>query len=135
MKDSLGKTKVMVNGGMTKDGMSKSTVDQCGICSMTVKANSVLCVQCSKWIHGRCAGIKITCRKCEGNIVGSVAGRKFCNDVESVRKFTYLGDMVSAGEGCEAAVTARTRCGWVKFKECGELLYQEISYTAERGCL
>ena len=22
-----------------------------------------------------------------------------------------------------AAVTARTRCGWVKFRECGELLY------------
>ena len=27
------------------------------------------------------------------------------------------------GEGCEAAVTARTRCGWVKFGECSELLY------------
>ena len=27
------------------------------------------------------------------------------------------------GGGCEAAVTARTRCGWVKIRECGELLY------------
>ena len=25
--------------------------------------------------------------------------------------------------GCEAAVTARKRCGWVKLRECGELLY------------
>ena len=25
--------------------------------------------------------------------------------------------------GCEAAVTARTRCGWVKYMQCGELLY------------
>ena len=41
----------------------------------------------------------------------------------TVREFTYLGDSVSAGGGCEAAVTARTRCGWVKFRECGELLY------------
>ena len=24
---------------------------------------------------------------------------------------------------CEVVVTARTRCGWVKFRECGELLY------------
>ena len=24
--------------------------------------------------------------------------------------------------GCEAAVTARARIGWMKFKECGELL-------------
>ena len=25
--------------------------------------------------------------------------------------------------GCEAAVTARARIGWTKFRECGELLY------------
>ena len=31
--------------------------------------------------------------------------------------------MVSDGEGCEAAVTARTRCGWDKHRDCGELLY------------
>ena len=30
---------------------------------------------------------------------------------------------MSVGGGCEAAVTARTRCGWVTFMECGELLY------------
>ena len=30
---------------------------------------------------------------------------------------------MSAGGGCEAAVTARTRCGWVKIREWGELLY------------
>ena len=36
-----------------------------------------------------------------------------CHEVESVRELTYLGDRVSVGGGCEAAVTARTRCGWV----------------------
>ena len=30
---------------------------------------------------------------------------------------------MSAGGGCEAAVTTRTRCGWVKFTEYGELLH------------
>ena len=39
-------------------------------------------------------------------------------------ELTYLGDGVCAGGGCEAAVTARTRCGWVEFRECGELLYE-----------
>ena len=39
------------------------------------------------------------------------------------REFTYLGDRVSAGGGREAAVTARTRCGSVKFRKCAELLY------------
>ena len=28
-----------------------------------------------------------------------------------------------AGGGCDAAVTDRTRCVWIKFRECGELLY------------
>ena len=31
--------------------------------------------------------------------------------METVSVFTYLGDRMSAGGGCEAAVTARTRCG------------------------
>ena len=48
---------------------------------------------------------------------------KLCDEVETLREFMYLGDRVSAGGGCEAAVTARSRCGWVKFRECGELLY------------
>ena len=47
---------------------------------------------------------------------------KSCDEVGTVREFTYLGDRVSVGGGCEAAVTARTRCGWVKCRECGELL-------------
>ena len=34
---------------------------------------------------------------------------KLCDKVETVRKFNYLGDFVSAGGGCEAAVTARKK--------------------------
>ena len=48
---------------------------------------------------------------------------KLCDEVETVREFTYLGDMMSASGGCEAAVTARTRCGWGELMECCELLY------------
>ena len=36
--------------------------------------------------------------------------------LKTVSDFTYLGDRVSAGGGCEAAVTARTRFGWIKFR-------------------
>ena len=39
-----------------------------------------------------------------------------------MRGFCYLGDRVNAGGGCKAALTARARIGWVKFRECGELL-------------
>ena len=43
--------------------------------------------------------------------------------METVGKFTYLSDMFSAGRGCEAAVTARTRCGLVNIRDCGEIMY------------
>ena len=34
----------MVNGGITKDGMSKSKVDACGVCSLIVKRLTQLSV-------------------------------------------------------------------------------------------
>ena len=42
LKVNLGIAKVMVYGGITKDGMSKSNVDPCGVCSLRVKASSVI---------------------------------------------------------------------------------------------
>ena len=41
LKVKLGKTKVMVSRGITKDCVSKSKVDLCVVCSLRVKANSV----------------------------------------------------------------------------------------------
>ena len=48
----------MVCGGITKDGMSKNNADSCGVFSLRVEVNSVLCVQCVKSIHSRCAGMQ-----------------------------------------------------------------------------
>ena len=33
-------------------------VDPCDICGKREMANSVLCVKCRKWIHGRCMKVK-----------------------------------------------------------------------------
>ena len=44
LKGNHGNTKVLVSGGMTKDGISKGKVDSCGVCSLRVTANSVLIV-------------------------------------------------------------------------------------------
>ena len=64
------------------------------------------------------------CVKCELRLEDKVEPREeLCNEVETVNGFCYLGDRVSANGGCEAAVTARARIGWAKFRECGELLY------------
>ena len=59
--------------------------------------------------------------------------KKSCDEVETVREFTYLGDRVSAGGGCESAVTARIRCGWVMFRECGEMLCGSRFFLRHKG--
>ena len=40
-----------------------------------------------------------------------------------MKNFCYLGNRLNASGGSEAAVTARTRIGWIKLRECRELLY------------
>ena len=47
---------------------------------------------------------------------------KLCDEVETVNGFLFLGDRLNTSGGYEAAVTARVRIGWVKFRKCGELL-------------
>ena len=41
---------------------------------------------------------------------------------DGITKFSYLGDRLNATGGCETAATARTRIGWMKFRECSEIL-------------
>ena len=60
---------------------------------------------------------------------------KLCHEVETVREFTYLGDRMSADGVCEAAVTAATICGWVKFGECSELLYGRRFHLRLKGAV
>ena len=42
---------------------------------------------------------------------------RLCDEVGTVREFTYLGYRVSAGGEYLAAMTARTSYEWVKFME------------------
>ena len=58
-----------------------------------------------------------------------------CDEVETVREFTYHGDRVTAGGECVAAVTGRARCGWVKLMECGELLYNRKFSLRVKGAV
>ena len=37
--------------------------------------------------------------------------------LEVVASFCYLGDMLSAGGGCEITVTTRVKTAWKKFRE------------------
>ena len=88
---------------------------------------SVLCVKCGKCIHGRCAKVKrvtprlgrdFVCRRCKKQVNDGLVEpvEELCEEVETVRCFCFLGDRVNESGGCKAAVTARARIGWVKFK-------------------
>ena len=54
---------------------------------------------------------------------------KLCNVVKTVTEYKYTCVIVSVGGECEAVVTARTRCGWMKVREYGiivnTLLYRK----------
>ena len=94
-------------------------------------ANSVLCTKCGNWVHGKCAKIKrvtarlamhFVCSKCKGIMEGTMDSiEKLCHEVETVNGLCYLVNRLKASSGCDAAVTARVRIGWVRFGECGEL--------------
>ena len=53
------KTNFVFGGGILKDWVSISKVHSRGICGLGMKHNSVLCVRYGKWIHSRCAGVKM----------------------------------------------------------------------------
>ena len=44
--------------------------------------------------------------------------------METVNGFCYSGDRLNASGGCEAAVTARVRIGWARFRGCEKLLHE-----------
>ena len=54
----------------------------------------------------------------ETNGAGEVQQEVMCNEVETVKGFCYLGDWLNASGRCQAAVSARTRMGWKKFRKC-----------------
>ena len=73
------------------------------------------------------------CKQVDNGLVEPV--EQLCEEVETVRGFCYFGDRVNASGGCEAAVTARARIGWVNFKECRQLLNSKWFSHDERNGL
>ena len=58
------------------------------------------------------------CGKCENNTRDAAKPlQRLCDEVETGRVFCYLGDRVNADGRIDAAVTARMRIGWMKFRE------------------
>ena len=55
--------------------------------------------------------------------------------LEAVDSFCYLGDMISAGGGCEKAIITRVKCAWGKFRELMPLLTSRALSFKRRGHL
>jgi len=84
--------------------------------------------RCHKWEHKKCSGIKGSMSKvmksfiCRGCLnLATTAGRTSvhigaCVQLELVDKFCYLGDTLSVDGDTDAAVEARIRTGWNKFR-------------------
>ena len=74
--------------------------------------------------------IDFKCRKCKGYHKNVVDQKEILHyDVETVTVtyiVTYIGDGINSGGQCDVAVTSRTRIGWVKFRECQDLLRKKI---------
>ena len=93
--------------------------------------------------EGKCVKVKrvtsksrrdFVCGRGKNQVDGLVEWmEELCEEVETVRGFCYLGDRVNANGGCEAAVTAKARIGWVKFKECRELLNSKRFLLKTKG--
>ena len=114
---NMGKTKIMVSG--LNLNLLKNLERICGVCQTGIGRNAVFCGGCLSWIHKKCSGIKgslrrdhdFSCAGCLGKarpIDGRLVKEVLVDDetVEAVPEFCYLGDVLSAGGGCElAAVT------------------------------
>ena len=131
---NLKKTKVMLSG--SKGEVLKSKLDPCAKCGKRVIINSVRCSKCGKWVHGRSAKMKrvtstlakgFVCELCIDTMEGIVEPGEeisFFDQVDFVNSFYYLEDKLNASGGSEAAVKARTKIRWIKFREYGELLHE-----------
>ena len=109
-----GKTKIM-ESGINLDVLKKSGKYPCGVCQSGVgSSNAIFCGGCKRWVNKKCSGIKgplrsdpeFRCARCLGTaraiVEREVSEVEVGNEkLEVVPEFYYLGDMLSAGDGCD----------------------------------
>ena len=104
----------------------------CVHCRKGVGVNSILCTGCSHWIHKKCSSIRgrltpnppFKCSRCFGTALVPLMEDLWTllllmdnSLLLSTPLICYLGDIISAGGGCEAATVTRVRAAWGKFQE------------------
>ena len=108
--------------------MNKSGKDPCGVCQKGVGTYENFCGGCLYWINKKCSGIKgplhpdpdfryTRCLVKALTIDGRTVKELKIDDEkqEAVLEFCCLGDMLSAGGGCELAAVTSCKCASDKF--------------------
>jgi len=140
------KTKVMISAKCQRP-VQKAARWPCGVCGRGVGSNSIQCTSCHKLVHKKCSSIKgsmykvmrsFICRGCSNPVTSR--GRTSVDigvsaNLEVVDKFCYLGDMLSVDGHDDAAVEARIRTGWNKFRQLVPLLTNRDISLMRRGRL
>jgi len=123
----------MISGERQKP-VQKAARWPCRVCGRDVGSNSIQCTSCQKWVHKKYSGIKASmykvmnsfiCRGCSNPVISTGhTSVDICAsaNLEVVDKFCYLGDMLSVDGDADAAVEARIRIGWNKFRQLVPLL-------------
>ena len=138
LRVNAGKTKVMICGtGL--DLLQNSGEYPCAVCRTGVGNNSIYC---KLWVHKKCSGLQLLTphpdyrfARCMGN-ARTIDGRPQSevqvrpDKLEVVASFCYLGDMLSAGGGCEMVVTTRVKTAWKKFREHYQFSHPATSLTS-----
>ena len=146
MRVNVNKTKVLISGERQKP-LQEAARWPCGVCGRDVGSNSIQCTSCRKWVYKKCSGIKgsmykvmksFICRGCSNPVIStghtSVDIGASAN-LEVVDKFWYLGDMLSVDGDAVAAVEARIRIGWNKFRQLVPLITNRDVSLIRRGRL
>ena len=145
LRVNMKKTKLMISGpglNLLRDSGSHP----CAVCRTGVGVNSIQCCRCKLWVHKKCCGIKgkispnpdYVCPRCCG-IARPIDGRPATQvEVDGTQlgveaSFCYLGDMLSAGGGCELAIATRCCTAWGKFKKLLPILTSRHVSLKARG--
>ena len=146
LRVNMGKTKIM-ESGINLDVLKKSGKYPCGVCQSGVgSSNAIFCGGCKRWVHKKCGDIKgplrpdpeFRCARCLGTARAiderEVSEVEVGNEkLEVVPEFCYLGDMLSAGGGCELAAITCCKCTWGKFRQLLPLLTNRHLPLLTRG--